>query len=106
MCLVSLCEHLVLVMSTHFGNPHGQERGVWHSWVAGWGHLSMCSVSAWLFLTYLQGLNSNGSGHLVGESATIADVALLELVLFVQDYFGDAALESYTGIQVGVLVTL
>ena len=47
-----------------------------------------------------QELNSNGSGYLVGGSATIADVALLELVLSVQDYFGEAALESYPGIKV------
>ena len=58
-----------------------------------------------LWVVFFQELNANGTGYLVGASATMADAALLELVLFIKDYWGEAELDRYSGIKVSTEVT-
>ncbi len=48
----------------------------------------------------LQELGSGGSGYLVGDSCSLADVGLLELVLAVQDYYLPEELAQYQHVQV------
>ena len=45
----------------------------------------------WVF----QALEDNGSGYLVGNSLTLADLGLLECLFNLEDYFGAEYLEDY-----------
>ncbi|XP_067674415.1 glutathione S-transferase 3-like, partial [Haliotis asinina] len=44
-------------------------------------------------------LKENGSGFLVGNSLTLADIGLLEPILSVLDYYGEEALKDYPSLQ-------
>ena len=49
---------------------------------------------------FLKALQDNGTGYLVGNSITMADLGLLEPLLNMEDYLGLEHLEGYSALQV------
>ncbi|XP_046557173.1 glutathione S-transferase A4-like [Haliotis rubra] len=46
-----------------------------------------------------QALKKNGTGFLVGDSMSLADVSLIELLLIVTEYFGEETLSDYPSLK-------
>ncbi|XP_067675778.1 glutathione S-transferase 3-like [Haliotis asinina] len=46
-----------------------------------------------------QALKKNGTGFLVGNSMTLADVGLIEVLLIVTEYFGEESLSDYPSLK-------
>ena len=58
-------------------------------------------VNGELFTRFvLQALVENGTGHLVGDSITLADLGLLEPLLNMEDYLGSHHLDGYPALKV------
>ena len=61
----------------------------------------MLYVIVFLYSNDSQILLKNGSnGYLVGESLTFADLGLLEVLLYVKDYYESAVFEAFPNVLV------
>ena len=63
-----------------------------------------CTIFLFVDAVYkicLQILRENGNnGHLVGNALTLADLGLLEVLLYLKDYYDEGVLKDYHATQV------